>query len=113
MQGVTLTQSEKAIYGIKAEEQFTRCGWKVKGKVSKVVLRGVTSFEDGKIWSRRGMVRILESRNSEWSYPAGYNSKKEIRHAKTSWADIRAGGEGQEEGREAGGVGDIMRFLRL
>jgi carbamoyl-phosphate synthase/aspartate carbamoyltransferase/dihydroorotase len=36
-------------------EQFTRCGWtpfegwKVKGKVRKVVLRGKTAFEDGKI----------------------------------------------------------------
>lgn len=46
---------EKAVYEIKAEEQFTRCGWtpfegwQVKGKVRKVVLRGQTAFEDGKI----------------------------------------------------------------
>jgi carbamoyl-phosphate synthase/aspartate carbamoyltransferase/dihydroorotase len=46
---------EDAIYEIKASEQFTRCGWtpfegwKVKGKVRKVVLRGQTAFEDGKI----------------------------------------------------------------
>ena len=44
-----------AEYEIKAENQFTRCswtpfeGWKVKGKVKKVVLRGTTAFEDGKI----------------------------------------------------------------
>ena len=46
---------ENAQYEIKASEQFTRCGWtpfegwKVKGKVRKVVLRGKTAFEDGKI----------------------------------------------------------------
>jgi carbamoyl-phosphate synthase/aspartate carbamoyltransferase/dihydroorotase len=46
---------ENAQYEIKASRQFTRCGWtpfegwKVKGKVRKVVLRGKTAFEDGKI----------------------------------------------------------------
>jgi carbamoyl-phosphate synthase/aspartate carbamoyltransferase/dihydroorotase len=46
---------EDAQYEIRASEQFTRCGWtpfegwKVKGKVRKVVLRGKTAFEDGKI----------------------------------------------------------------
>jgi carbamoyl-phosphate synthase/aspartate carbamoyltransferase/dihydroorotase len=46
---------ENAVYKIKAEEQFTRCGWtpfegwQVKGKVRKVVLRGKTAFEDGRI----------------------------------------------------------------
>jgi carbamoyl-phosphate synthase/aspartate carbamoyltransferase/dihydroorotase len=51
---------ENAKYEIKAEEQFTRCGWtpfegwKVKGKVCKVVLRGKTAFEDGKILAEAG-----------------------------------------------------------
>jgi carbamoyl-phosphate synthase/aspartate carbamoyltransferase/dihydroorotase len=51
---------ESAIYEIKAAEQFTRCGWtpfegwKVKGKVRKVVLRGKTAFEDGKILAPAG-----------------------------------------------------------
>jgi carbamoyl-phosphate synthase/aspartate carbamoyltransferase/dihydroorotase len=46
---------ENAEYEIRAAEQFSRCGWtpfegwKVKGKVRKVVLRGRTAFEDGKI----------------------------------------------------------------
>jgi carbamoyl-phosphate synthase/aspartate carbamoyltransferase/dihydroorotase len=46
---------ENAEYEIRASEQFTRCGWtpfegwKVKGQVRKVVLRGKTAFEDGKI----------------------------------------------------------------
>ncbi len=46
---------ENAVYEIKASESFTRCGWtpfegwKVKGKVRKVVLRGRTAFEDGKV----------------------------------------------------------------
>src|SRR6185503_15160320 len=51
---------ENASYEIKAAEQFTRCGWtpfegwKVKGKVRKVVLRGKTAFEDGKIMVKPG-----------------------------------------------------------
>lgn len=51
---------ETAEYEIKASEQFTRCGWtpfegwKVKGKVRKVVLRGRTAFEDGKILVETG-----------------------------------------------------------
>ena len=46
---------ENAEYEIKAENQFTRCGWtpfegwKVNGKLRKVVLRGKTAFHDGKI----------------------------------------------------------------
>jgi carbamoyl-phosphate synthase/aspartate carbamoyltransferase/dihydroorotase len=45
---------ENATHEIKASGQFTRCGWtpfegwKVKGKVRKVVLRGKTAFEDKK-----------------------------------------------------------------
>lgn len=51
---------ENAEYEIHASEQFTRCGWtpfegwKVKGKVRKVVLRGKTAFEDGKILIEAG-----------------------------------------------------------
>jgi carbamoyl-phosphate synthase/aspartate carbamoyltransferase/dihydroorotase len=51
---------ENAVYEIKAEDQFTRCGWtpfegwKVKGKVRKVVLRGKTVFEEGKILAEPG-----------------------------------------------------------
>ena len=52
----TWVEVDEAVeYEIKALEQFTRCGWtpfegwKVKGKVMKVVLRGKTAFDDGKI----------------------------------------------------------------
>ena len=51
---------ENAEYEIHAADQFTRCGWtpfegwKVKGKVSKVVLRGKTAFEDRKILVEKG-----------------------------------------------------------
>jgi carbamoyl-phosphate synthase/aspartate carbamoyltransferase/dihydroorotase len=51
---------EKAAYEIHAADQFTRCswtpfeGWKVKGKVAKVVLRGKTAFEDGKVLAEKG-----------------------------------------------------------
>jgi carbamoyl-phosphate synthase/aspartate carbamoyltransferase/dihydroorotase len=56
---------EDEIYEIKASEQFTRCGWtpfegwKVKGKVRKVVLRGQTAYEDGKILVPAGYGRNL------------------------------------------------------
>ena len=56
---------ENAVYEIKASEQFTRCGWtpyegwKVKGKVRKVVLRGKTAFEDGKIHVEAGYGRDI------------------------------------------------------
>jgi hypothetical protein len=51
---------ENAVYEIKAENQFTRCGWtpfegwQVKGRVRKVVLRGKTAFEDRKIFVEQG-----------------------------------------------------------
>ena len=51
---------EHAEYEIRASEQFTRCGWtpfegwKVKGRVRKVVLRGKTAFEDGRILAEAG-----------------------------------------------------------
>jgi carbamoyl-phosphate synthase/aspartate carbamoyltransferase/dihydroorotase len=54
---------ENAEYEIRAADQFTRCGWtpfeswKVKGKVRKVVLRGRTAFEDGKILAELGYGR--------------------------------------------------------
>ncbi len=56
---------ENMVYEIKASEQFTRCnwtpfeGWKVKGKVKKVVLRGKTAFEDGKILVEAGYGRNI------------------------------------------------------
>ncbi len=56
---------ENAEYEIKAEDQFTRCnwtpfeGWRVKGKIRKVVLRGVTAFEDGKVLVKPGYGRNL------------------------------------------------------
>jgi carbamoyl-phosphate synthase/aspartate carbamoyltransferase/dihydroorotase len=51
---------EKATYEIKAQDQFTRCGWtpfegwQVKGRVKRVVLRGKVAFEDGKILAGPG-----------------------------------------------------------
>jgi carbamoyl-phosphate synthase / aspartate carbamoyltransferase / dihydroorotase len=56
---------EDAHYEIKAAEHLTRCGWtpfegwKVKGKVRKVVLRGRTAFEDGKILVEQGYGRNI------------------------------------------------------
>jgi carbamoyl-phosphate synthase/aspartate carbamoyltransferase/dihydroorotase len=56
---------EDAKYEIKAENQFTRCnwtpfeGWKVTGKVRKVVLRGKTALEDGKILVEKGYGRNI------------------------------------------------------
>ena len=54
---------ESAEYEIKATNQFTKCGWtpfegwKVKGKVRKVVLRGKTAFEDGQVLAKQGYGR--------------------------------------------------------
>jgi carbamoyl-phosphate synthase/aspartate carbamoyltransferase/dihydroorotase len=54
---------EAAEYEIKAADQFTRCGWtpfegwKVKGRVRKVVLRGKVAFEDGKVLAEQGYGR--------------------------------------------------------
>lgn len=51
---------ENESYEIKASEQFTRCGWtpfegwRAKGRVRKVILRGKTAFEDGKILAEAG-----------------------------------------------------------
>lgn len=51
---------EHAEYKIHAADHFTRCGWtpfegwKVRGKVIKVVLRGTTAFENGKILVDQG-----------------------------------------------------------
>jgi carbamoyl-phosphate synthase/aspartate carbamoyltransferase/dihydroorotase len=54
---------ENASYEIKASEMFTRCswtpfeGWQVKGRVRKVVLRGVEAYRDGKILVAPGFGR--------------------------------------------------------
>lgn len=59
---------EDAEYEIRAADQFTRCGWtpfegwRVKGKVRKVVLRGKTAFEDGRILVEPGYGRDIRER---------------------------------------------------
>jgi carbamoyl-phosphate synthase/aspartate carbamoyltransferase/dihydroorotase len=51
---------ENAEYEIKAADLHSRCGWtpfegwKVKGKVKKVVLRGQIAFEDGRVLAEQG-----------------------------------------------------------
>ncbi len=58
---------ENASYEIKAADQFTRCnwtpfeGWKVKGKIMKVVLRGKTAFADGKVLVSAGYGRNVRA----------------------------------------------------
>ena len=58
---------EDATYEIKAANQFTKCnwtpfeGWKVKGKVRKVVLRGQVAFEDGKVLAEKGFGRNVRA----------------------------------------------------
>lgn len=55
---------ETAEHEIRASDQFTRCGWtpfegwKVKGRVRKVVLRGKTVFEEGKILVEIGRAHV-------------------------------------------------------
>ena len=54
---------ENADYAIHADEMHSRCGWtpfegwKVHGRVRKVVLRGRTAFEDGKVLVEPGYGR--------------------------------------------------------
>ena len=51
---------EDSKYEIRAQDQFSRCGWtpfegwQVKGRVRRVVLRGKTAFEDGRILVDQG-----------------------------------------------------------
>ena len=51
---------ENAEYEIHASEMFSRCGWtpfegwKVKGRVTRVVLRGHEVFKDGKVLAEKG-----------------------------------------------------------
>jgi len=58
---------ESAEYEIKAADQFTKCnwtpfeGWKVKGKVMEVVLRGQVVFEDGKVLAEQGYGRNVRA----------------------------------------------------
>ena len=58
---------DSAEYEIKAADQFTRCGWtpfegwKVKGKVRKVVLRGKVAFEDGEVLAEKGSGQNVRS----------------------------------------------------
>jgi len=51
---------QDAVYEIRAAGQFTRCGWtpfdgwKVKGRVTRVVLRGREAYRDGQILAEPG-----------------------------------------------------------
>lgn len=62
---------EKDEYEIRAADQFTRCGWtpfegwKVKGRVRKVVLRGQSAFQDGKILVPPGYGKNVRAVNGE------------------------------------------------
>jgi carbamoyl-phosphate synthase/aspartate carbamoyltransferase/dihydroorotase len=62
---------ENAKYEIRAADQLTRCGWtpfegwKVNGKVRKVVLRGRTAFEDGKILVEKGFGRNVREQGNK------------------------------------------------
>jgi dihydroorotase-like cyclic amidohydrolase len=53
--GTWVEVDEQAAYEMHAADMHSRCGWtpfegwKVKGRVRKVVLRGKTAFEDGKV----------------------------------------------------------------
>jgi len=57
---------EHTEYEIHAADMFSRCSWtpfenwKVKGRVTRVVLRGQTAFEDGKIFVEKGFGRNVK-----------------------------------------------------
>jgi carbamoyl-phosphate synthase/aspartate carbamoyltransferase/dihydroorotase len=56
---------DDAEYDVRAADQYTRCGWtpfegwKVKGRVRRVVLRGVEVFQDGKLMQAPGFGRDI------------------------------------------------------
>ena len=56
---------ENASYEIHASDLHSRCGWspfegwKVKGRVTRVVLRGREAFKDGKILAEKGFARNI------------------------------------------------------
>jgi carbamoyl-phosphate synthase/aspartate carbamoyltransferase/dihydroorotase len=58
---------ENAIHEIHATEMHSRCGWtpfegwQVKGRVTRVVLRGKTAFENGKVLVEPGYGRNIRA----------------------------------------------------
>ena len=56
---------EQSIWEIKAEDLHSRCGWtpfegwQVRGRVRRVVLRGSTAYQDGKVLAERGFGRNI------------------------------------------------------
>ena len=58
---------ENATYEIHASEMYSRCGWtpfegwKVKGQVRKVVLRGQDVYRDGKVLAQAGFGRDIRT----------------------------------------------------
>ena len=54
---------ENASYEIRAAEMFSRCGWtpfegwRVRGRVKRVVLRGKEAYKDGKVLAEKGFGR--------------------------------------------------------
>ncbi len=59
---------ETAAYEIRADEMRSRCGWtpfegwKVRGRVRKVILRGKAAFKDGEILAKPGFGRDVRAR---------------------------------------------------
>jgi carbamoyl-phosphate synthase/aspartate carbamoyltransferase/dihydroorotase len=59
---------EHATHEINAADMYSRCGWtpfegwRVKGRVRKVVLRGKTAFEDGKVLVKPGYGRNVREK---------------------------------------------------
>ena len=57
----------EASYELRAAGQFTRCGWtpfegwRARGRVERVVLRGQTVFEDGQVLAAPGSGRTIRS----------------------------------------------------
>jgi dihydroorotase-like cyclic amidohydrolase len=69
-QGETwLEVDEKSKYEIRAADQFTRCGWtpfegwKVKGRIRRVLLRGQEAFRDGTVLAQPGFGKDVRDRN--------------------------------------------------
>ena len=68
---------EDAEHEIRAADQFTRCGWtpfegwKVKGRVRRVVLRGREAYQNGEIVVEAGYGRDLRKKPIALQHPGG------------------------------------------
>jgi carbamoyl-phosphate synthase/aspartate carbamoyltransferase/dihydroorotase len=72
---------ENAAYEIRAADLHSRCGWtpfegwQVKGRVTRVVLRGKEAFKDGLALAEKGFGKNIREQSNELLYNQNTVSK--------------------------------------